>query len=128
VIRSSRPKSTIAKGKTVPEFWDFPKGRVEKGEMGIAAARREAKEEVGIEDLELMAGFKQTVRYFTRRTGKPVLKFVAMFLARAHLGRVTLSWEHDKAEWLPYREARERLVLPQMKEALGAAEAFLKVK
>ncbi len=126
VIRSSREESAIAKGKTVAEFWDFPKGRLEAGETGIDAARREAREETGIQDFELARGFKKTVRYFTRREGKPTPKFVAMFLARASAARIALSWEHDKAEWLPYKEARERLGLLQMKGVIDAAEEFLK--
>ena len=125
VIRSSRDKSTIAKGKTVPEFWDFPKGRLEQGETGVEAAKRETKEEVGVEDLELMTGFKETARYFTRREGKPVPKFVAIFLAKVKNAGVTLSWEHDKYAWLPYAEARELITLAPMKQALAAAEKFL---
>lgn len=125
VIRSSRDESTIAKGKTVAEFWDFTKGQLEAGEKGVDAARREAKEEVGIEDFELIDGFKETARYFTRREGKPVPKFVAMFLARAKSAEVTLSWEHDLYEWLPYAEAHERITLVPMKKILESAEEFL---
>lgn len=107
------------------EFWDFPKGRLEKGETGIQTAEREAREEVGIEKFEIVPGFKETVRYFTWRDGKRVPKFVALFLARAKTDRVKLSWEHDQHAWLPYVEARERVSLPQMKKALDAAEQFL---
>ena len=125
VIRSSRPESTIAKGKAVAEFWDFPKGQLEAGETGIDAARREAKEEVGIEDFELIADFKETVHYFTRRDGKSIPKFVAMFLGRTRQDRVTLSWEHDMYEWLSYDEAHRRITLLQMKQVLAVAEKFL---
>lgn len=125
VLRASRSESEIAKGKFVKEFWDFPKGQLEQGEKGIDAARREAKEEAGIEDYGIISEFKETARYFTRREGKPIPKFVAMFLAEVKTDKVKLSWEHDKYEWLAYNEALERITLPPMKETLRKAEQFL---
>ena len=115
-------------GTTRPDFWDFSKGLLEKGETGIDAARREVKEEVGIEDFLFVDGFKETVHYFTRRDGKPVPKFMAMFLAEVKDDKVRLSWEHDKYEWLPFVEARERISRTEMKKALESAEEYLKKK
>ena len=108
-------------------FWDFPKGLLDKGEKGIDAAKRESREEAGITKFKLKEGFRATVRYFIKRDRKrgAVLKFVAMFLARTGTARVKLSWEHDKFEWLSYRDARERITKPEMKEALKKAERFL---
>lgn len=125
VLRSSRLESEVDKGKSVKEFWDFPKGLLEGGETGIDAARREAQEEAGVKEYEIIPKFKETLRYFTRRGGKPIPKFVAMFLAEAKTDKVTLSWEHDKYEWLKYNEASERITLKEMKKALAHAEEFL---
>lgn len=111
-------------GSSRPDFWDFPKGILDKGETALEAAGREAKEEAGVEDLGLTTGFKETARYFTRREGKPVPKFVAMFLAEVKNDKIKLSWEHDKYEWLSYGEAYERISLQQMKEILEKAELF----
>lgn len=124
VIRSSRGASIIAEKKKIKEFWDLPKGVLEKGEKGIDAARREVKEEVGIANLEITPNFKETVRYFTWREGKSILKFAALFLAEAKTEKVKLSWEHDKYEWLPYKEARDKLTMEGMKTALDRAEDF----
>lgn len=109
------------------DFWDFPKGLLEKDEDGLAAAKREAREEAGIKDFRIIPEFKETVRYFIRRDRdqKGVLKFVAMFLAEAKDDRVELSWEHDTYEWLPYEDARARLSRKEMQEALRQAEEFL---
>lgn len=125
VLRSSRTDPQTAKNKRVKEFWDFPKGRLESGETGLDAARREAGEEAGIHDFAIIEGFKETVHYFTWRDKKPIPKFVAMFLAEVKNDRVKLSWEHDKHEWLPYEQAHDMLTLPQMKKALRAAEETL---
>ena len=125
VIRSSRLASTIEPHKTVREFWDLPKGCLEKGEQGIDAARRETEEEVGICDWTLVDGFKMTTRYFTRRDGKAIPKFVVFFLGEAHSDTVRLSWEHDQYLWLPHKEARALLTLKQMQEVLDAVEQFL---
>lgn len=108
------------------EFWDFSKGRLEKGETGLQAAERESHEEVGIKNYQLFPDFKETVKYFTKRSGR--MKFVAMFLAEAKNAKIKLSWEHDKYEWLPLEEAKKRISLKPMREALGKAEEFLQEK
>ncbi|OGF69925.1 hypothetical protein A3H65_02685 [Candidatus Giovannonibacteria bacterium RIFCSPLOWO2_02_FULL_45_14] len=106
-----------------PEFWDIPKGELDKGEKGIDAARREANEETGMDNFELNPDFKETVQYFTRREGKPVPKYVAVFLAEAKNDTVTLSWEHDAYEWLSLEEALKKLTT--MKKAVQHADEFL---
>ena len=108
-------------------FWDFPKGLLESKEPTLDAAKREAKEEVGISEFEIIPNFKETVQYFIRRDRdkKATLKFVALFLAEAKSNGVTLSWEHDAYEWLSFEEARERISMPPMKKALEKAEAYL---
>ena|SRR3989344_4982945 len=123
VLRSSYH----GKGNSRADFWDFPKGLLDKREKGIDAAKRESREEAGITKFKLKKEFKATVRYFVRRdwNRKPVLKFVAMFLAKSGTARVKLSWEHDKFEWLSYKKAHERITKPEMKKALERAEKVL---
>ena len=123
VIRASRSSMPER-----PEFWDFPKGILDAGETGIEAARREVREEVGIADFETISEFKETVRYFTRREGRPVPKYVAMFLAEAKNHKIKLSWEHDHYEWLPYEEARKKITREEMKKVLDAAYNFISRK
>lgn len=117
ILRASRKDNR-------PEFWDIPKGELDKGESGIDAAKREAREEAGIKDFQLVPDFKETVQYFTRREGKPIPKYVAVFLAEAKDDKVTLSWEHDKYEWLSIEEALKKLTT--MKKALRHADEFLR--
>ena len=110
-----------------PEFWDIPKGLLEDGEKkAIDAAVREAREESGISDFSQVREFKHTVSYFTRREGKPVPKFVAVFLAEAKSDKVKLSWEHDAYLWASFEEAIKKL--SPMRPAMKAAEEFLNQK
>ncbi len=125
VLRAARSSPQIGKKQFAKEFWDFPKGELDPKETAIDAARREAKEEAGIHIREVLPDFRETVQYFVWRDGKPILKFVALFLAQSPTEKVTLSWEHDACEWLLFADAKKRLMLPQMKKALEAAEKFL---
>jgi bis(5'-nucleosidyl)-tetraphosphatase len=125
VLRSSRSESEISAGSFAKEFWDLPKGVLERGETGIAAARREAAEEAGITDIQISSDFKETVQYFTRRDGKAIPKFVAMFLGEVGDCDIILSWEHDRYEWLLYEDAYRRVTLKPMKDVIAKVEEFL---
>jgi bis(5'-nucleosidyl)-tetraphosphatase len=93
-------------------YWDCPKGLVEAGEDPLTTAKREVREETGIEDLEFRWGevFIETepysknkvARYYlaTSRTGAVKLP------VSAELGRA----EHQEFRWLRFDEARTRLV------------------
>lgn len=128
VIRSSRENPYIlnnsGKVKSKPEFWDFPKGLLENQEKAIDAAIREAYEETGIKNFKIIPDFKETVKYFTKRDGKTILKFIAMFLAEYTSKKVKLSWEHDKYEWLEFEKAYEKISRSEMKTALKKAHNF----
>ena len=119
VLRSSRSDQSRS------EFWDIPKGVLERGEKGIDTALREAAEEAGIKNPKVEEGFKETLRYFTKREGNTIPKFVAVFLASVEGETITLSEEHDCYLWLSYEEARTRVTLVPLKKALDSAEAFL---
>lgn len=129
VIRSSRQKPYIfnenGKTKLKPEFWDFPKGLLENKEKAKDAALREAYEETGIKNFEIIPNFKETVKYFTKRDGKTTLKFIAMFLAKFNSEKITLSWEHDKYEWLEFKKAFKKISRNEMKTALEKAHNFI---
>lgn len=114
--------------------WDFPKGNVEKGEKLEDTARREIKEETGIEEIKFVPGFKEWIKYFYKRTppkfgkgkvGKTVFKIVTFFLGETKTKKVKISWEHINYKWLPYEEALEQLTFKNAKEILKKANQFL---
>ena len=108
--------------------WGFPRGLIEKGETLEETAKREIGEETGIKNLKFLPGFKETIKYFFKWKGKNILKFVTYFLAQTKEKRVSLSFEHKDFEWLPYKEALEKLTFENSKEVLKKAHRFLKQK
>lgn len=105
--------------------WDFPKGHVEEGEKEEETAKREVKEETGIEKIDILKGFKEKIHYFYRFEDKLMSKDVVFFLAKSKEEEVKISFEHIGFEWLPYEEALERLTFKNAKEILKEANDFL---
>ena len=91
-----------------PGVWDIPGGGVNEGEILEEAAKREFKEECGIE-VEISED------YFTvfHRTDKPV--DVYGFLARLTKGDIVLSKEHIEFAWMPKSKWQNFEFIPSSK-------------
>jgi len=106
--------------------WDFPKGRVEKGESELQTVMREVEEETGIADITLVKGFRKVVEYFYRREGKNIHKQVVYLLAVTAWDAVRISFEHQDFGWFPYEDALQRASYDNSKMTLAEAEKFVK--
>ena len=106
--------------------WDFPKGNQEKGETEEQAAAREIKEETGIEDIEFIDGFRETIKYFYKKGEETVYKEVVFFIAQTRAEEVKISFEHIGYAWMNYEHAYKRLTYGNAKELLEKANEFLK--
>ena len=88
----------------VYNYWDFPKGVVEAGEDPLATARREVREETGIEDLEFRWGeeFIETEPYSKNKVARYYLATspadVVKLPVNPELGRP----EHHECRWLKF--------------------------
>lgn len=105
--------------------WEFPRGLIEKGESLEEAAQREIKEEVGIEDIQFVPGFKEWIKFFYKKEGKNIIKIATFLLAETKSKEVKISWEHKDFKWLPYKEASEQLTFENSKEILKKANNFI---
>lgn len=105
--------------------WDFPKGAIEIGESEIDTVKREVWEETGINDIEIIAGFRKTIHYFYRKSKQLVRKTVIFYLARTSTREVTLSYEHVGYMWLDYENAMKKLTFKTARDTLKDAHEFL---
>lgn len=120
------PSKFSKESQRIGGHWDFPKGYIEKGEKTEETARREVEEETGIKKIEIVPGFKETIRYFVNFKNEHRLKFVAFFLAKTSQKEVKISWEHQGYIWLPFQEAYKKLTYRNVKNLLKNADEFLK--
>jgi len=114
--------------KAPREYWDFPKGHIEKGEKIEETVKREVKEETGLKDIKLIEGFKEWIKYFFKFKGKNIFKIVTFFLAETKTKTVKVSFEHIGFKWLPYEEAIEKLTFKNAKDILKKANDYLNSK
>jgi 8-oxo-dGTP pyrophosphatase MutT (NUDIX family) len=110
------------------DYWDLPKGHIEKGETLEETAKREVKEETGINDIEMIPGFGETVKYFFNAEGKNILKFVTFFLAETKTKNVVISNEHLGYRWLPIKEAEEKIMFKNAKNIIKKADRIVSGK
>jgi 8-oxo-dGTP pyrophosphatase MutT (NUDIX family) len=104
--------------------WVLPKGHVEPGESTEAAARREVREETGI-DGRVVAPLG-TVDYWFLVDGTRVHKTVHHFLLEAVGGRLSCDDpEVDEVAWLPLDEAVDRLAHADEQDLVLRASAHL---
>jgi len=118
------------------EYWGLAKGHVEEGEKEIETLKREVAEETGINDLEIIGNFKETVRYSyfpkgkekeKRHKGKTMLVFkkAVYYLAETKTKDINLSREHFGFVWLPLEDAITRITYKSPKKVLEKANKFL---
>jgi len=120
------------------KHWEFVKGHGDPGETDEQTLRREAKEEAGLNDLEIISGFKEYTKFIFKqyealltkeqiKSGKTVwvFKIVIFYLAKTKIKNIKLSEEHQDYKWLPYKEAIEQTTFKGSKEILRKANEFL---
>jgi 8-oxo-dGTP pyrophosphatase MutT (NUDIX family) len=89
-------------------YWEFPKGKVEKGEREIDTLKREIYEETGIKRFRMFKNFRKTVHYDFQHEGRLIRREVVYFLIKTR-DRVIISDEHSEFMWLPIKRAQQRL-------------------
>lgn len=103
-------------------YWDCPKGVVEPGEDPLATARREVREETGIEDLDFRWGedFVETPPYSKNKVARYYLAATPTDIVKLSVNPELGRPEHHEFRWLSFDDALERVV-PRIREVLRHA-------
>jgi len=82
--------------------WDFPKGKVEKGELYAEAALREVEEETGLHNIRLGTPLPSTFHTYELH-GEQILKETHWYEMHAESQALTPQTEEDitQALWVP---------------------------
>ena len=106
-----------------PGIWQFVSGRIEAGEKAHESALRELSEETGARPARFWVVPSVNSFYDPDRDR---VNFVILFAAQLESGfEVRLSPEHSNFEWLPYAEARRRLVWPGQRDCLDIVQHYI---
>ena len=91
--------------------WDFPKGVVEAGEDPMDAAKREAIEETGLDDLDFRFGesYRETVPYANNKVARYYLAETTEEDIRLPISHELGRPEHHEWRWVSADEAEDLL-------------------
>jgi 8-oxo-dGTP pyrophosphatase MutT (NUDIX family) len=124
VLRRFRGRPFVAVVRVRDEVLALPKGHPDGRESAADAARREVREETGLE-AELVEKLGD-IRYWYARDGQRVMKIVSFFLFRYVSGSVAdHDHEVEAAGWIPLEEAPERLAYQGERQMAEAAMSRL---
>lgn len=112
----------ILKRKKHWKGWEFPKGKIEKGEKKSETALREVREETGLKCL----GFKTfkvegDYKYDKELSDRPgiVGQTFSLFAVELEKGKIKVdSLEHTSGKFVSFNEALEKLTWPNQRRCL----------
>jgi 8-oxo-dGTP pyrophosphatase MutT (NUDIX family) len=120
VVRQMQGRPFVAVVRVRDQILALPKGHPDGDESAAEAAKREVREETGVE-AELVEKVGD-VRYWYVRDGERVMKIVAFFLFRYTSGSVAdHDHEVEEALWIPLEEAPGRLAYKGEREMAAKA-------
>jgi 8-oxo-dGTP pyrophosphatase MutT (NUDIX family) len=118
--------------------WGFIKGHIEKEDAtDEETLHREALEETGITDIDIIQGFLGQEKYFfiagpeekakRLKAGRGwwIFKKVVYYLAKTNQEQIILSHEHRDYIWMEYSRAYNRVTNLNSKKVLEKANRFL---
>jgi 8-oxo-dGTP pyrophosphatase MutT (NUDIX family) len=105
--------------------WGFPKGHVEPGETEAQTAIRETKEETNL-NVEVDTNKRYEINYIVR---EDIDKSVVYFISNIIDGKIKKQeTEINNIEWLPFREAMERLTHENARDMFKQVLKDLEIK
>lgn len=113
-----------AEGGRSPGSWEGVHGHLRPGESAHQAAWREVTEETGIRP-DRLYNLSRMDHFYLHRVNRMALVPAFAGLVAEH-PPVTLSHEHDLAEWLPIAAAMTRVGWPRIRRGLADAQDLLR--
>ena len=98
-------------GKNLAGYWEFPGGKVEKGEDELVAIEREIKEELNLELKDILFIF----RYQYLENGQTI--DITFFRAQIDRGNMVLT-DHDEIAWMNEFDTHKYKIAPADLEAI----------
>ena len=106
--------------------WAFPKGHADPGETEIQTARRELREETGINDVMLITTPMFEEHYRVNRKGEPGEKLVRYWIGYVRDLRVRAQeCEVQAYKWATLAEARQLITYAQSRKLLDEVIKYL---
>lgn len=110
------------------KVWSLPKGLVERGEELESTARREVKEETGL-DADIVGELEPIQYWYMKRQDGELVRYfktVHFYLMKYKSGRTEdHDWEVDEARWFPLDEALRVLTYRGEREAVAKAKKMI---
>lgn len=104
-------------GKYLPGTWQMISGGIENGETAVQAVLREIQEETGLIPYALYSADAVETFYIQ---GNDKITFVPVFVGFVENSNISLSpKEHDAYEWLPFEEAKGKLVWAEQRRVIS---------
>ena len=114
------------KDKQMTEYWTFPKGTPEVGELPLETARRETAEEVGIHFSSSKPKPTFTDSYTFEKDNVLIEKKVTYYLGfTASKSFIVQELEVLAADWFPLAKAKEKLAFASAKNILKQITVYL---
>ncbi len=112
--------------------WEFPKGKIEKGEPKVGTAKRELKEETGHKALKIRK-FNFSGKYLYHKILPDRKGFIgqmfSLYAAEVRKGKVHLDKkEHNGYKWADFKTALKMLKWPNQKKSLKIVNSWLNRK
>ncbi|MBI2416245.1 MAG: NUDIX domain-containing protein [Candidatus Kerfeldbacteria bacterium] len=106
------------------KYWEFPKGKVERGERELDTLKREIFEETGIRRFRLHPTFREYL-YYTFRVGHKIIRKVVVYYLFKTASTITVSNEHSDYRWVTIDEAPRFLRHINQRNLIKRVKQFL---